>query len=408
MKTLLILLGMAATAMAVTFQGIGTISGVGTTTGSFKSQIIVATRGNFPSAFGGQLSDGIETAATSRMKMLITADCSAVRLLFANYNSEAGDSTAVDPINVSAAWDDGTNISQITFSGASSITIQPGASILSDAIAGSWTKGQSIWWRSYVSVAAGLKWPKTLYYNWHGGTNENSLAGNQLAVPASSFGSGGGIWFGPLFAVGTVASSTPCVALVGDSIQVSAFNGLEFNGLVRDSLGPNWGQNTPSLLVAKGGETARVFSTASNATLRNDLILRYTTCAVSNYGINDVISSSDSIATIKASLVILWTRLASYGCEVWQTTLLPQRNSTNTNWLSNATREGIRTSLNDWIRTTPVPLRGYFDTSAAIETAGIWNPGAGNMTNTDEGLHPNTTGQTVITNSGAINPTLLK
>ena len=104
--------------------------------------IIAATRANFGNGYTYR-SDGVITQQTSRMRAIITENCTELRLVFGNYIGEGG--TQTDPITVSASWDDGTTVHAITFGGASSTTIAAGGQAASDPVGGTWTKGTVVW-----------------------------------------------------------------------------------------------------------------------------------------------------------------------------------------------------------------------------------------------------------------------
>jgi lysophospholipase L1-like esterase len=86
------------------------------------------------------------------------------------------------------------------------------------------------------------------------------------------------------------------------------------------------------------------------------------------------------------------------GLPVFQNTITPSTTSTDS-WATtgNQTPESsnaVRVQVNDWIRTVPSPLSGYFEIADLAETArnsGIWKAGY-----TSDGLHPNATGHSAL------------
>jgi hypothetical protein len=74
--------------------------------------------------------------------------------------------------------------------------------------------------------------------------------------------------------------------------------------------------------------------------------------------------------------------LTARGLKVFQTTICPRTTSTD-NWTTTTNQtpyahEDIRVALNDWIRTCPAPLSGFFDAADLAETSrnsGIWKVG---------------------------------
>ena len=362
--------------------------------------IIAATRANFGNGYTYR-SDGVITQQTSRMRAIITENCTELRLVFGNYIGEGG--TQTDPITVSASWDDGTTVHAITFGGASSTTIAAGGQAASDPVGGTWTKGTVVWWRSCVTVGAGKIFPLT-GINSFSYTGEGVLAGDATASPVSAWasaspgnGPGTSFLFLPFFAMGRPATATPSIALVGDSIQRSSQAVGEY-GLVRRALGTEWGKNYPSLNLAQAGETATTFAVPGNGARRNAFSQSYCTDAVCSYGVNDLYQSH-SFAQLQADLLAIWTRLDRAGLRVWQTTITPVTGPFD----RGPAEEAVRTQINDWIRTSPAPLRGYFETADQVETArnsGVWKSGL-----TDDGLHPSTAGLTAA--GAAIDPAVI-
>lgn len=91
--------------------------------------------------------------------------------------------------------------------------------------------------------------------------------------------------------------------------------------------------------------------------------------------------------------------------KVYQTTITPHTSSTDS-WATTANQTpttnagpgGIRTQLNDWIRTIPVPLTGYFEVDDVVSTGrntGIWQVGSVYLTDA-LGIHPSPTGHAAM------------
>lgn len=127
----------------------------------------------------------------------------------------------------------------------------------------------------------------------------------------------------------------------------------------------------------------------------------YASDIINETGVVDVILGSTT-PQIKSNLTTLWS-LFPPGIPVYQTTMPPYTTSTD-GWttLVNQTPnsdDAARIGTNDWIRTTPSGLTGYFEVANLMESSqdsGLWKvPGY-----TTDGVHETTTANTDIENSG--------
>lgn len=91
-------------------------------------------------------------------------------------------------------------------------------------------------------------------------------------------------------------------------------------------------------------------------------------------GTNDL-SLGNSAATIEANATAVANELISRGVSrVYICTVPPKTNGSNVP----ASTESIRVAVNTWIRTTPAPFTGFFDTADTLETSrnsGVWKAG---------------------------------
>lgn len=184
------------------------------------------------------------------------------------------------------------------------------------------------------------------------------------------------------------------VAVVGDSIFTPGYDSYESLasgfGIVHRAL---YGERG-IVNLACGGEQAWHWING-NATFRRQLAALCDT-AIVDFGSNDLHNNGANAATLQSRLTTLWGSLAALGLKVYQCTILPRTTSTdgfettgNQTVSSAYTFEASRVTVNDWIRTTPSPLSGYFETADAVETArnsGIWiAPGTAASTGTATG-----------------------
>jgi hypothetical protein len=102
-----------------------------------------------------------------------------------------------------------------------------------------------------------------------------------------------------------------------------------------------------------------------------------------------------TLVQMQTDLLTIWNALAARGMRVFAATIPPLTTSTDS-WATttNQTKkptEGVRTGFNDWIRTTPAPLTGYFETADACETSrnsGLWKVNGTANYATVDGTHP--------------------
>ena len=371
------------------------------------SRTVVANRGIHSNGYTFLSNGTTDISQTTRRKYLITTNCYGIQVLYGNFTGESA--TQVDPITITAGFDDGTTICPIFFNGKRAITIDAGGYALSDPLPKYWTKGDTLWVRSCVTVTEGLKWPKNVL-TYSGYSGENILDNQDATLSAiSAFNGTSQTWcFGSLILYGTSTNQTPCIGLLGDSIQQSgAGSDINLYGLGMRALGTDFGKDYCNLLLAQSGDQAQSFMTNNKV---RSLFVPACTSVLSNYGLNETYSGANyTLGTLQTQLTSFWTWLTNQNIKVWQTTISPYTTSTD-NWATtgnqtifNSDRNTVRTQLNDWIRTTPSPLSGYFEVADTVETSrnsGIWKAAPAL---TGDGIHPNVSGFNLM--KVAIDPT---
>lgn len=358
--------------------------------------------GSFAATTGGgsEQSDGIVLGTTYRLQHYITASAITPRVLFGNSEQ---DRDGTNSIIVKAALETSSGaIVPLTFSGSSTVTIAPGTFVYADPAAMTLAKGDYVWSRTYVSVAnTGEKWWKGFVHQETGEGETNSDMAYSGTVPTNT-----GYSYCP-FAIHALASGTNNqIAIFGDSLA-SGFCSPPFDKpFAVTALGSNFGQDYPHILVAENSEGIANF--VAFHPLRGQLVVG-STHALIVYAFVHVATST--FATAQADLQALWSCLQGLGItKLWQCTFPPVTDSTD-GWatLGNQTpsplwNNPVRLLINDWIRTTPTPLAGFFELAGSLESSlnsGLWKvPGY-----TTDGLHTNTTtSNTAAQNS--INPAL--
>lgn len=156
-------------------------------------------------------------------------------------------------------------------------------------------------------------------------------------------------------------------------------------------------------------DSARTFNTVAHTYRARQQA--YHTDVVCEYGINDVNLAGRTAVATEVDLAAIYALFPTK--RVWQSTISPVSTSTDA-WATvanqtTAATNAQRTALNDWIRTKPSPLVGYFEVADVLETArnsGIWNVQANLGAPTGDGLHEGPTYYKYIDTAKAIDPTL--
>jgi lysophospholipase L1-like esterase len=335
-------------------------------------------------------SDGVEMGATFLKRYTIAEPCHSLKLVYTNWylggNSEAENP---DDIIVKASIDLGSGLLiPVKFNGKKTGTINGGSYLVSDEIGIEFNKDDTFLVRTYVSVdTAGKKWLLT----WSPAlSGEGKIAADVTEGGTLTYVAAPGL-YKPVAVIGKSQSKRKSALLVGDSIFWGSgdnTSNVDPHGYGQIAMKNN---NNPYMAIPRVTERANHFATITNRQFRIQLA-KYCDFALCDYGINDV-RGSRTLDQIKADLQTVWGVLVKRGLPVFQSTITPATTSTDA-WATVANQtidatNSVRTQLNDWIRTTPSPLSGYFEIADLAETSrnsGIWKAGY-----TDDGLHPNTT-----------------
>jgi lysophospholipase L1-like esterase len=159
-----------------------------------------------------------------------------------------------------------------------------------------------------------------------------------------------------------------------------------------------------SMNLGNMGEKAQNAAAAYGFARRSTLI---ETCdyAIVMYGTNDV-AAGRTLSQMQADLTAIWSQLVDRDLAVYAATIPPIITGS---WATEGgqtvtANEAARVALNDWIRSTPAPLAGYFETADTVETtrnSGKWkSPGY-----TADGTHPSATGHAAM--AGAVTTSVL-
>ena len=369
------------------------------------------------------LSNGTDTQTTYRQKFAVgVEDTSDLRLIYANWhmpNTTETPGANTIMVRASVEYPSGT-FHPLFFSGRRTLTLEPGAQIMSDALSGICIPaGAQAWVRTHVSVASvGEKWPLGVT------TIPADLEGNVAGADRNDNGTVPNVFayaYGPLAIMGTTRNPTRSVAMVGDSIMHGQADTPNDMGFVVRAINGQWGWTN----LARASEQARHFATSGR--YRTGVIGAGADTVICNYGSNDI-NANRTVAQIKADLVEIWRRLSAQGAEVYQTTITPRPTSTDT-WKTldgqtPHTNDAVRREINEWLRTLKHPfLKGVMDVTNAVEQSSVvdgaivysgkWMVNGTNNWMTNDGVHPSPAAhlamslRVVFPELGAPEPTLV-
>jgi lysophospholipase L1-like esterase len=326
-----------------------------------------------------------------------------------SYNFGGTPTDNTDSITVRCAFSIGGIFYRVWFGDGTTrdATIEPGGGAWGFC-GGHYESGDTLFSRTKVSVAsAGMKWPIGLGEAMNG-TDEGAVgttSSTDLTTSGTITANSNAGYF-PAAILGLAQPTSQSILAVGDSILAgkgdSSVAGLGAGWFIRAAA------SIPHLRAMPfSGETAGQWLAANGSQTQIHTFSRgHFTAGLCEYGINDI-TGGQTLVNVQARLSEIWRQMDALGMRVYQTTLPPVTTSTDS-WATTANQtvtatNGIRTQVNDWIRTVPAPLAGYVEVADAAETSrnsGIWN-----ALYTSDGTHPNGVGHLAL--STAVNLSLL-
>ncbi len=385
---------------------------------------------------------------TYRSRHTVTAGANNISVLFGNSAAETNGTTAYT-IKASIEPAIGAALYPLTFGGAASALVNPGALVESDPLNGFFPAGSVFYIRvNYQGASACVI---TSYPAQDAGEAYyigDATGGGAMTTAFGSFN------YAPFAVYGEIAGSAPVIALVGDSIMLGYQSGngdgtgyMQSYGLL--ALGSNQGASFSHVNLGIVGEQAGALAAWPGAYLQRARLLKGCTHAIDNYGINDVRGGA-TLAALQANAIAGWQNLfGSYGIKTWHCTLTPVTKDLTDDpgdngggtWYAAANQairgagsyESVRLGFNSWLRDgaplnpaslAPLPVGsapgascvrfgqaghpafGFFDAADQAETArnsGIWKSNF-----TKDGIHPagSTAGSANAILANAINPAL--
>jgi lysophospholipase L1-like esterase len=284
-------------------------------------------------------------------------------------------------------------IYRVFFGGATDQTIVPGGRATSDPLSIVIQAGTTIEVLTYIECTSWYPVSVSGFSTLTGGYSASDLTapGSATVPDAVKY------MFSPSAIIGTPLDiSHKAVSIEGDSISVGSGSATnQRNASYADTPNTPYGggfiqralaNKIPYIHVGRGGETA--IGAATGRYLRMTHQHRCSSTIV-EYGVNDI-TGGVSLSQLQNALLDIWKAASARGSAVFQTTITPVTTSTDA-WATTANQtvtanELKRTQLNDWIRTVPAPLTGYFEIADIAETSrnsGIWKAAG-----TADGTHP--------------------
>ena len=327
------------------------------------------------------LSDGANRWMVSRLSHTIPLGARNLQLVYGNFAPGPHDFEAdgPNPIVVAAAveFPEG-NVYPVRFAGRSDIRLLPGQMAISDPLSVILPPGGRCFTRTRVIAdTPPYKWPlvrsaNPLVGDWSAtGLDINRVSDAPEARREPKC-------FGPYNMIGVPQRPGNAVVILGDSVVCGEPGPGDQHG-DRGYIERALATNMPWCNFAVPGESVAAFIRQS--TKRRAMIGHNFTKVVSALGIADVRNGNEEL--IKQNMHSLWKLLGDQGLAVFQTTITTHTNSID-HWTSvggqsvanpNFGPGGVYHRINDWIRSGPPPLRGYFDPVPAVETgidSGIW------------------------------------
>lgn len=368
---------------------------------------IVATRCSFPSAFSTAVRQSM-----SRSPHYARADITSLQIIVPNWRTsnispfaEVG-SGATASVTASIEYPIGV-MTQVLFSGVPTGTVPDVSYLISDAVSVTIPKDAlfcvRMFWESTTGCFSTFE-PLTSTGGIGNSGYESGMSGITDKTMSGTVTSGS-TTFAPCGIIGT--TTRPSFVILGDSIahgEGDTTNDTASGdyGYICRSLGPRYGYLK---LTRTGDQAFRCISSPTN----RQALCAYASHMICAYASNDIYSTALTVANIKSYLSTIWGWRTVPGGKTYQTTITTRATSSD-GWttLENQTITSggaKRIPLNDWIRTLPSGLDGYFEVADLIESSRDsekWKAfGTANYI-TDDGTHPNDNGHIWLRDSGVI------
>ena len=348
-------------------------------------------------------SDGVITERTYRWSHLspLGHRISGLQLVYCNWYMST--TTEVDNDNaivVKAAVDIAGTVYPVFFNGQRTVTIQPGAQVVSDPLGIDIAANTTYFTRTFVQVQAAEKWPLSAASGTQSGLGEGNIATDETNVGDDTVTATSAGGYGPSAIIGRVNDRLPGLALIGDSITRGT-NTVAVAG--HNGYPAIWAANKIAgyLNISRGSWRANYDGNVTPPLRRLKRFSLMAACGITDLvyqsGINDVINSR-SDAQIQADILAFANAATALGIRCHIATITPSSTSSDS-WatVENQTPHAnaqVGRDNNDWRRTVPAPFVSCLDVADLVESernSWLWKVGY-----TGDGLHPLVAGASAI------------
>lgn len=361
---------------------------------------IVATRPGLTAS--AVFSSGVTNFATNNQSAhTMLRAVSTIRLVYRNGHHETDNINNITVIaQVSTGASGAAPFVPVWFRGSRSAVLEPGATVISDALPVDLAAGASFYVHTYQVAGTSQSGEKYLinFAAFQAGEFGNNTASDQTGSQLST-GSVGGLI--PLYIVAGQPSvdRKAMIGIYGDSIAEGKQD-TNSEGFFARALKGSYGYLNAGL----SSEAMSSFVSLASSHKRRHL-MDGITAGFCNYGINDV-AGNRTLAQMQGNLatVVGVMRRAGARAVTW-TTLLP--NATSSDSFATAANqtpganESVRVAFNDWLRTQAGQAVDYvFEAADVLEVDAAGNPtrngGRWAVGSTPDGVHPGPAGVTSL------------
>lgn len=324
---------------------------------------------------------------TTRLRIFPQFISHDIVLGYANYYNGGVGSPTPNPNNISVKASIEINgiLYPVYFNGVRTVTVTPSQVVYCDPVSCVISPNDTVYIRTYFDSGVGGYLPINVRLCMINGVKDGFTSGSDLTDSGTPTDTSLTDSYAPSIILGATRAKKDSFLLLGDSImdgtgdEIQVANGGK--GFVARSL---TAKGIPWDKISMGGET--VDYCLRNLTARRPFFNDHNKIIV-NYATNDL-STSSVLSTIQNNLLKLWTYLSDLGLTVYQTTISPKTNSTDS-WITLAnqtvlggTAETNRLAINSWLRDISAngavaqsngALFKVLDTAQAVEdTGGKW------------------------------------
>lgn len=288
----------------------------------------------------------------------------------------------------------GTHI-PVWFNGKREVTIEPGGFAISDPVGITLPADTAFFIRTNVRVAfVGDVWPQT-HNSLPSGEGETFTNTDNVDTATAMTTFFGGAQYAPVAILGSVKQKVPSILLVGSSSTFGQGDDFVIDNTTRDYGYLARLLNNEFCYAKHARASGSLLQMTTDS--RRRLALAYAmqpTHVIIQHGGNDI-NNGASFEAMQTRMQTVWAMYSTQGIKVIQSTITPTTTSTD-GWTSKAgqtvdAQNGVRTAVNDWLRSNPAGLWGVIDPAVVVEDptdSGLWRSDlVGGASWTSDGTH---------------------